>query len=36
MSAVLVKQLRDMTGAGFLDCQNAIRETNGNIDAAVE
>lgn len=36
MSALLVKELRDRTGAGFLDCQKAIRECDGNIEAAIE
>ena len=38
MSAIdanTVKQLRDMTGAGFMDCKKALTETEGNLDAAV-
>jgi len=31
-----VKQLRQSTGAGFNDCNNAIQEANGNLDKAVE
>jgi len=31
-----VKQLREATGAGFKDCNLAIKESNGNIDKAVE
>lgn len=31
-----VKELREMTGAGILDCKNALQETDGNIDKAVE
>lgn len=31
-----IKQLRDMTGAGVMDCQNALQEANGNLDEAVE
>lgn len=39
MSAIdanTVKELRDMTGAGFMDCKNALTETEGNLDAAVK
>jgi len=31
-----VKQLREKTGAGMLNCKNALTETNGNFDKAVE
>jgi elongation factor Ts len=31
-----VKNLRELTGAGILDCKKALQETNGNIDEAVE
>ena len=31
-----IKQLRQSTGAGFNDCNNAIQEANGNLDKAVE
>jgi elongation factor Ts len=31
-----VKQLRQATGAGFKDCNSAIKESNGNIDKAIE
>lgn len=31
-----VKELREITGAGILDCKNALQETDGNIDKAVE
>jgi len=31
-----VKQLRDKTGAGIMDCKKALAETGGDIDAAVE
>ena len=31
-----VKQLREATGAGFKDCNLAIKESNGNLDKAVE
>ena len=31
-----VKNLRDMTGAGMLDCKKALTETNGDIDKAID
>jgi elongation factor Ts len=34
ISAVMVKLLRDKTGAGMLDCKSALEETNGNADEA--
>src|SRR5512140_519453 len=34
ISAVMVKMLREKTGAGMLDCKRALEETNGNIDEA--
>ena len=36
VSASLVKELREMTGAGMMDCKKALEETNGDIDAAVK
>ncbi len=36
VDAGLVKNLRSMTGAGFVDCKNALVESNGDIDKAVE
>ncbi|MCG6115960.1 MAG: translation elongation factor Ts [Mesorhizobium sp.] len=36
ISAAQVKQLRDMTGAGMMDCKAALSETNGNIEEAVD
>jgi elongation factor Ts len=36
ITAELVKKLRDMTGAGMLDCKNALVENNGDIEASVE
>jgi len=36
ISAVEVKKLRDMTGAGMMDCKSALVETNGDIEKAVE
>jgi elongation factor Ts len=34
ISAALVKELRDLTGAGLMDCKRALQETNGDIEAA--
>src|SRR3954451_8002928 len=36
ITAVLVKNLRDRTGAGVLDCKNALTETGGEVEAAVD
>jgi elongation factor Ts len=36
ISAKEVKALRDRTGAGMLDCRNALAETDGDIERAVE
>jgi elongation factor Ts len=36
ISAAQVKQLRDMTGAGMMDCKAALAETNGNLEEAVD
>jgi elongation factor Ts len=35
-TAADVKRLRDQTGAGFVDCKNALTEADGDIEAAVE
>ena len=35
-SAAEVKKLRDLTGAGMMDCKKALEETDGDYDAAVE
>ena len=35
ISASLVKELREATGAGMLDCKKALEETNGNLEEAV-
>ena len=34
ISAALVKQLRDRTGAGMMECKSALKEANGNVDQA--
>jgi len=36
VTAQMVKDLREMTGAGMMDCKNALTETDGNIDKAIE
>src|SRR5208337_3469086 len=36
ITAGLVKELREKTGAGMMDCKNALTETNGDIEAAVD
>lgn len=36
ISADLIKTLRERTGAGFLDCKNALIETGGDLEKAVE
>ena len=36
ITAGLVKELREITGAGMMDCKKALTETNGDIDAAIE
>src|SRR5215207_2446979 len=35
ISAVLVKELRERTGAGFMDCKRALSETNGDLENAI-
>lgn len=34
VSASLVKELRDLTGAGMMDCKRALEETGGDVEAA--
>ena len=36
ITAAMVKELRELTGAGMMDCKKALNETNGNMDEAVE
>ena len=36
ISAQLVKELRDRTGAGFMDCKNALNETGGDLEEAIQ
>src|SRR5438067_9095471 len=35
ISAQLVRELREKTGAGMMDCKRALQDTNGDIEAAV-
>ncbi len=32
----IIKQLRQITGAGVLDCQEALKESNDDLDKAIE
>src|SRR5579871_6601492 len=36
ITAAMVKELRDKTGAGMMDCKQALNETNGDLEAAVD
>ena len=36
ITAAQVKQLREVTGAGMMDCKKALTQTNGDMDAAIE
>ena len=36
ISAAMVKELREKTGAGMMDCKNALSEVGGNMDEAIE
>lgn len=36
VTAAMVKELREMTGAGMMDCKKALAETDGDMDKAVE
>ena len=36
ITAAMVKELRELTGAGMMDCKKALNETAGNMDEAVE
>jgi elongation factor Ts len=36
ISAKLVKELRDKTGAGMMDCKKALKETEGDLNKATE
>ena len=36
ITAEMVKQLRERTGAGMMDCKKALTEADGNVDKAIE
>jgi len=36
ISALLVKDLREKTGAGMMDCKKALTETSGDFEKAIE
>ena len=36
LSSQIIKELRDKSGAGMLDCNKALEESNGDIDKAIE
>src|SRR2546426_378321 len=36
ITAAMVKELREKTGAGMMDCKAALNETNGDMEAAVD
>ena len=36
ITAALVKDLREKTGAGMMDCKNALGETGGDIEQAID
>ena len=36
ITAQMVKELREKTGAGMMDCKKALTETNGNMEEAID
>ena len=36
ITAALVKELRDASGAGMMDCKKALQENDGNVEAAMD
>jgi elongation factor Ts len=36
ITAAMVKELREATGAGMMDCKNALTENDGKMEAAVD
>jgi elongation factor Ts len=36
ITAEMVKQLRDMTGAGMMECKKALADTNGDVEKAID
>ena len=35
ITAAMVKELRELTGAGMMDCKKALNETNGNMEGFI-
>ena len=36
ITAAMVKDLREKTGVGMMDCKQALNETNGDMEAAID
>ena len=36
ITAALVKELRERTGAGMMDCKKVLMETSGNVEEAID
>ena len=36
ITAALVKELRERSGVGMMDCKKALKENDGNIEAAID
>ncbi len=36
ITAAMIKELRERTGAGMMDCKKILTETNGDMDLAIE
>ena len=36
LSSSIIKELREKSGAGMLDCKKALEESDGNIEKAIE
>ncbi|MFL6841772.1 MAG: elongation factor Ts, partial [Sphingomicrobium sp.] len=36
ITAAMVKELRERTGAGMMDCKKALAETHGDMEAAID
>ncbi|MBM2830157.1 MAG: translation elongation factor Ts, partial [Gammaproteobacteria bacterium] len=36
ITSAMVKELRERTGAGMMDCKNALQEAGGDIETAIE
>ena len=36
ITAGMVKELRELTGAGMMDCKKALEATNGDVEAAID